>query len=197
MNHQLISHIEEVVALTNAEKKIISAVWTSQKIRKKQFLLEAGEICKYEYFVLRGCFKTYFIDNFQKEHIIRFGTENHLVGDLYSFLAGTPSIYFIEAMEDGEVLKTDNNNWEMLCRQIPVFEKYIRIKIERAYASQQTRVINNFSMTATEKYQAFINQYPTLEQRITQNQVSAYLGITPQFLSQVRKNLAKNGKKIK
>jgi CRP-like cAMP-binding protein len=190
-------HVEKLVSLTDSERDMIISLWHVRKVKKKQFLLRVGEVCRFEFFVVKGCYKTYYLDAGGKEHIIRFNTENHLAGDLYSFLSGTPSLYNVEALEDGEVLQLDKTSRERLMQEVPAYEKYFRIKLEMAFASQQSRIIDNFSMSAAERYSGFIDKYPTLEQRISQNQVAAYLGITPQFLSQIRNKIAgkKNGKK--
>ena len=118
-----------------------------------------------------------------------FGVEDWWVGDLYSFLTQTPSAYFIDALEDAEVLQISKANLDRLYEQVPKFERFFRLIIQNAFIAQQKRINQNLSFSAEQRYLDFIKTYPSLEQRIPQKQIAAYLGITPVFLSMLRRKL--------
>jgi CRP-like cAMP-binding protein len=106
-------------------------------------------------------------------------------------LTGTPSLYSIDAMEDSEVLLLDNTSNEILYERVPKFERYFRILIQNAFIATQRRILSTISKTAEERYLEFLEKYPTLEQRVPQRQIASYLGITPESLSRIRRQLAR------
>jgi len=120
-----------------------------------------------------------------------FAVEDWWTGDLYSFLTQTPATFNIDALEDTEVLQISKPNLEKLYESVPKFERFFRFQFQNAFVAQQQRIMQSLSFTAEERYLHFINKYPQLEQRIPQKQVAAYLGITPEFLSMLRRKLAK------
>jgi CRP-like cAMP-binding protein len=119
-----------------------------------------------------------------------FGVEDWWVGDLYSFLTQTPSTYFIQALETTEVLQINKAQLDELYERVPKFERFFRILLQNAFIAQQNRINQNLSFTAEQRYLDFITKYPHLEQRIPQKHVAAYLGMTPVFLSMLRKKIA-------
>jgi CRP-like cAMP-binding protein len=183
----ILSNIARHIQLTDADKKIIASLLKHRKIRKKQYLLQAGEVSHYENFVTKGLLRAYTVDDKGQEHIAMFAMEEWWISDLYSFLTNTPATQFIDAMEDSEVLSIEKPDLEKLYTEIPKFERFFRILLQNAFVANQQRVLASISQTAEEQYHAFIKKYPTLEQRIPQHQIASFLGITPETISRIRR----------
>lgn len=132
----------------------------------------------------------YSIDENGQEHIVMFGVEGWWVSDLYSFLTESRASYFIDALEDTELLQISKTKLDLLYDRVPKFDRFFRIILQNAFISQQDRINQNLSFTAEQRYLNFLEKYPLLEQRIPQKQVAAYLGMTPVFLSMLRKKIA-------
>lgn len=191
MNTELIiQNISRHIRLDSTETDFFLSLLQSKNIKKKNFLLREGNICKTENFIVKGCLRTYSIDEEGTEHIVMFGIEDWWVGDLYSFLTNMPSRFFIDALEDTEVLQISKPDLETLYERIPKFERFFRLIIQNAFIAQQNRIHQNLAYTAEQRYLDFVQRYPHFEQRIPQKQVAAYLGITPVFLSMLRRRLA-------
>lgn len=190
MDYELIlRNVSKHIYLDNIETDFFLSLLRHRIIKRKDYLLKEGEVCKTENFILKGCMRTFTIDEKGFEHILMFGIEDWWVGDLYSFLTKTPAAYNIEALEDTEVLQISKADLDKLYERVPKFERFFRLIIQNAFIALQRRINQNLSFTAEEKYLDFIKRYPELEQRISQKQVSAYLGITPVFLSMLRRKL--------
>jgi CRP-like cAMP-binding protein len=149
--------------------------------------LQAGEVSKYENFINTGVMRSYTIDKEGNEHIAMFGIEGWWIGDMYSFLAETPSTQNIDALEDTEILQISKTDLNKLYKEVPKFDRFFRILLQNAFVANQDRILASISQTAEEQYLAFVKKYPTLEQRIPQHQVASYLGITPETISRIRK----------
>ena len=186
----ILQNVARHIHLDDTETDFFISLLQPKKLKRKDYLLKEGEICKTENFIVKGCLRTYTIDDKGFEHIVMFGIEDWWVGDLYSFLTLTPATYFIDALEDAEILQIVRENLEKLYEKVPKFERFFRLIIQNAFIAQQYRINQNLSFTAEQKYLDFIKRYPELEQRISQKHVSAYLGITPVFLSMLRRKLA-------
>jgi CRP-like cAMP-binding protein len=182
----LLQNIKDFVPLSNKEEQIILSVLQFKKIRKREFILREGDISDVETFVVRGCMRSYFIDKEGIEHVIMFATENQWIVNALSFTEGVKSDVFIDALEDSELFQIEKPSIEKLYNEIPSFEKFFRIRFQKAFINEQQRVICNFTKAAQDRYLNFLALYPNLEQRIPQHQIASFLGITPQFLSQVR-----------
>jgi len=189
MFNLLRTHIEKRVKLTDEEFEICSKFFVPKKIRKKQFLLNEGDVCKNLGFVNSGCLREYTIDNKGAEHIIQFAIEDWWVSDLNSFLAGSPSTYNIDALEDSEVLLLEKSARDKLLDSCPKMERFFRLLMEANHVAAQRRVSDSLSASAEERYLKFIKTYPKLFEQVPQNQIASYLGITPQSLSRIRKEL--------
>jgi len=191
MNFDLIlQNVAKHIQLDKTETDFFVSLLQNKTLRRKDFLLKQGNVCKTENFIIKGCLRTYTIDENGFEHIVMFGVEDWWVGDLYSFLTHTPANYFIDALEDSEVLQITKENLDKLYERVPKFEKFFRLILQNAFIAQQNRINQNLSFTAEQRYLYFIKKYPQIEQRISQKQVSAFLGITPVFLSMLRRKLA-------
>jgi CRP-like cAMP-binding protein len=186
----ILENINKLIPLTSEEQEIFTAFLKEKTLAKKEFLLRAGEVCKYETFVVKGCLRNYYIDNNGNEHTTLFAIESWWTGDLYSFITQNPSRYFIEALEDTIVLQISHPDMERIYSKIPKFERLFRILLQNAYVAQEQRIVQNLSNSAEQRYKAFALKYPTLEQRIAQKHIASYLGITPEFLSMLRRKAA-------
>jgi len=184
------SHIEKRVSLTDEEFDSISKFFIPKRLKKKQFLLNEGEVCRHGGFVNYGCLRQYTIDNKGAEHIIQFAIEDWWVSDLHSFLSGKPSTDKIDALEDSEVLLLEKSARDELLDSYPKMEKFFRILIEANHVATNQRIADSLSTTAEERYLKFIKTYPKLFEQISQIHIASYLGITPQSLSRIRKELS-------
>lgn len=184
------THISRYISLTGEEFDFFTSLLKQRKLKRKQYLLQAGDVCRYESFVNKGCLRTYSVNEKGQEHVLFFAIEDWWTGDLHSFLSSTESVYHIEALEDCELLQLDHDSLERLYKEVPKFERFFRIVIQNAYVSLQKRVSTSLSDKAEERYVSFIQKYPQLEQRLPQHQLASYLGITPESLSRIRKQLS-------
>ncbi|CAN5364909.1 Crp/Fnr family transcriptional regulator [soil metagenome] len=186
----IIKNISRHIQLDDGEVDYFLSILQQRTIKRKEYLLRPNEVCKYESFITKGCLRTYTIDNARLEHIVMFAIEDWWTGDLYSFLTQTPGNFIIDALEDTELLQISKCDLEKLYENVPKFERFFRIILQNAFVAQQQRINQNLSFTAEERYLHFIKKYPQLEQRLPQKQVAGYLGITPEFLSMIRRKLA-------
>ena len=184
------SQILKRISLTDGEFERVKTFFIPKKIRKGQFLLRAGEVSRYLAFVEKGCLRQYSIDSKGEEHVVQFAIEDWWISDMYSSLTGAPATYNIDALEDSEVLLLDTALQEKLCTEIPPFERFFRLLLQGSFVAKERRITAALSLSAEEQYLSLLEMYPELFQRVPQNQIASYLGITPQSLSRIRKTLA-------
>lgn len=187
---QLINHFLELVELTDAEQEHVKKTFQLVRLQKKQIYLYKDDVCNYYTYVVSGCLRSYLNDRNDDLHVLRFASTHYWIHDLGSFLDNTPSQFYIDALEDSVVLQISKENYNWLFTKVPQFNLFFRIKLQRSFIALQSRILSMISKTAEERYAEFINQYPKLEQTIPQNQIAAYLGVSPEFLSRIRKNWA-------
>lgn len=186
----LFEKFSDKIALTDEEKQLSKTFFTPKKLRKKQYLLQEGDVCKYIAFVEKGILRSYTLDDKGNEHIIQFAFEGWWISDQYSFFTGEPSIYNIDALEDCELLLLSRSSEEQMLEKIPKFERYFRILLQNSLISIQRRLVSNLSHSAEEKYTELIGSCPTIPKRVPQHMMASYLGITPETLSRIRKKIA-------
>jgi CRP-like cAMP-binding protein len=186
----IVSNISQHIPLTPSEAAFLLSLLELKTVAKKQFLLRPGEICRFDNFILKGCVKVCYHDEKGTECIIKFAPENWWVVDLDSFLNSKPAFYYIQAIEETEVYQLSRSNYDLLYKSIPQFQKFSNERWQNGFIALQQRIMQNLSLTAEERYQHFIHKYPGLEQRIPQKLIASYLGITPEFLSMLRKKWA-------
>lgn len=187
---KLIVHLKKSIILTNDEAEIVGECFTIVELKKKEILLFAGEHSSHMRFISEGCLRSYYMDGEAKEHVIQFGIEDWWINDLYSYLSNTPSKQFVQAIDESIVLQIHKDKLNELYNNVPAVERFFRLKFEKAYVSLQERTINTMSKTAEERYIDFRSKYRDIEQRVPQYMVASYLGITPEFLSKLRKNIS-------
>ena len=184
-------YLDRKILLTNDEKELIRSVSILKKLRKKQYLLQEGDVWKYHAFITKGCMRTYAVDEKGIEHIIYFGVENWWIGDRESLLNQAPSRLNIDAIEDAELVLFTNPNFEMICSKIPAFRDMVYAIISKSFNVNQNRILSGISKTAEEKYRDFIEKYADFATRIPQSMIASYLGIKPETLSRIRSTLGK------
>lgn len=187
----LIAFFDSYVPLSDAEKDDLTLRVKERKLKRKEFFLQEGQVCHHYGFVVAGCFKTYGVDVAGKEHNLQFAAENDWVVDISSFYADKPSKLFIETLEPSHILLIEKNDLLHFYQQYPKFVRYFKVIFENKFVEMQNRVLQNISSTAEERYLAFLEQYPRLSNRIPNLQIASYLGVTPEFLSKIRKDLAR------
>jgi CRP-like cAMP-binding protein len=188
---QLITYFANYIPLKEIEKKELVQRVVERKVKRRQFILQENDPCKHYTFVVSGCFKMYGVDNNGAEHNIQFAAENEWVTDVSSFHSGKASRLYIEAIEPSVILQVDQTNLIYLYHNYPKFDRIFRIIIEEKFIELQNRVLQNISSTADERYITFLEQYPKLANRLPNTQIASYIGITPEFLSKIRRINAK------
>jgi CRP-like cAMP-binding protein len=189
MKELLHQHISNHVTIPEKERDRFCNLFKHQLVKKKRFLLQQGETCKFEGFVIKGLFRVYHVDQNGFENILYFAIENWWITDIDSFTNNTPSQLYIEALEDSEVLLISKKDKEFAYINLPQIEKLFRIMTQKTHVALQRRMIDNLSKTADQRYLDFIKKYPQLLQRLTNLQIAAYLGISHEFLSKIRKKI--------
>lgn len=189
MSDLLRKNIERKVILTDEEFNLVKKFFTPKTFIKGEFLLQKGEICIYSIFVLSGCLRMYSIDMKGNEHIIQFAVEDWWIGDLESFLGDSPSDFFIDALQDSKVLLITKDAREKMLNAVPKMERFYRLLQEAHFITLKRRINESLSLSAEERYLNLLKSFPALFNRIPQSHIASYLGITPQSLSRIRKEL--------
>ncbi|MEK6153094.1 Crp/Fnr family transcriptional regulator [Flavobacteriaceae bacterium 3-367] len=191
MKEQLLfDYLSTFITLTTEEKDILVSKLTYRSYLKGQYLVQQGDICLYDSFVVKGCLRTFHVDPEGHEHIVRFAIENWWTADMGSFINRTPADYNVQCLEPTEVLQFSYDTLQELFALIPSFERFFRIIVQNAFVASEKRIVRNFSLPAKERYLIFSDLYPQLEQRVPQYMIASYLGITKQYLSEIRNQLA-------
>jgi CRP-like cAMP-binding protein len=187
----LLKNIAKHILLNTDEANYFTSVMHYREVNKKGFLLREGQVAKTISYVSWGAIRAYYLDKDGNENIIMFAINDWWVTDMYSFSTGQPALLTIDAIEDSAIFELTKNDLEELYVKVPKFERFFRIIMQNSYVREQLRSIQNLSITAEDRYINFVNKYPQFVQRISQKQIASYLGITPEFLSVIRKKLSK------
>ena len=188
----LIHYFNNIIHLDDEERAFVEKVFEARKVKRRQFILQEGDICKHNTFVVEGCLRMYLVDANAKEHNLQFAIENWWIGDISSFHAEEPSKLYIEAIENSVILQIKKQDQLKLFVDYPKFNRIFRVLAENAIVGLQKRTILNISSTAEERYLDFLKRYPQFFNRISNVQIASYLGVTPEFLSAIRKKIAKS-----
>jgi CRP-like cAMP-binding protein len=183
-------NFHQKTALTPEEELQIKDYLMPKKLRKKQYLLQEGDVCKNIAFIEKGALKAYSVDDTGNEHIIQFGLEGWIISDLYSFLTGEPATYNIDAIEDAELVLISKSAHEELLLKMPKYETFTRLNITGAYLAMQRRLTSIISSPLEERYANFTALYPDIVQRVPQHMIAAYMGLTPETLSRLRRRIS-------
>lgn len=186
----LVEHLSKILPLDAKETAKVEELFVPKRIKRRQLIHHEGEVCKHASFVVQGCLKMYMVDVEAKEHNLQFAVEYNWIGDLGSFHSGEPSKLYVEAIERSTILQITRENLYRLYDEFPKFNKIFRIMKEHHIVEYQQRILQNISSTGEERYLDFVNRHPDLFNRISNVQIASYLGVTPVFLSMIRKKLA-------
>lgn len=190
MIDRLKQYIANQVQVSEEELEQFSNLFKHKKVKKKELLLREGDICHFEGFVIKGLFRVYHVDQEGSEQILYFAQEDWWITDIDSFTNRKPSVLNIEALEDSEVLYVSEKDKVFAYDHFPWTEKLFRIMTQKTHIALQRRMIENLSKNADQRYKDFTERYPALLQRLSNLQIAAYLGITHEFLSKIRKKIS-------
>jgi CRP-like cAMP-binding protein len=169
------------------EKELLKVLFKPRNYRKNQYVVQQGDICRYETFVLKGMLRTYLVDDKGQEHTMKFSPEDWWAGDLYSFTSNEVSSYNIECLEESDVLQITLEDMEAMFQKFPRLNMYFRILYRNSIIAYNRRVASSLCNTALERYEDFLSKYPHIQQRVPNHLIASYLGIAPQSLSRIRR----------
>ena len=187
----LLRNISRYVKLTQEEEEKLSSIIKTSRVKKKQFIIQPGFVCQCRTYISEGAFRVYYLDDDGKEHTVSIGVEDWFVTDFYSYINQSPALNYAEAIEDSIILQMKYEDIEPLCREIHALSEYFRLTTEKAFAFSRRRVISNISKSAEERYDEYVDKYPHIVNRVPQYVLASYLGMSPEFLSKIRKNKMK------
>lgn len=187
MYEQINQQVSQCVPFTMAELAIFNQLLLEKNAPRKSFLLRESEVCRFEAFIVKGCARSFCLDESGHETILNFTVEDWWLSDIGSFHEQQPSRMYIETLEDCQLLYLTPQTKEELLRQAPRFERFFRLMLQRHLSALQDRLVANISRPARERYHAFLEKYPGLARRVPQHMIASYLGISPEFLSKIRR----------
>ena len=188
----VLEYISRYVTLTEDEIHRLIPFFKVRKVKRRQFIVQPGFICKYKSYVVKGAFRAFLVDNEGKEHTLAFAIEDWWISDYSSLIYQEPATLFVEALEDSILIQIEYEDEQTFLKEIPKLEKFERIITQRSSAFQQKRLLSNFTKTAEERYDEFMSKYPLVASRVPQYALASYLGFTTEYLSKIR-----NGKTSK
>ena len=187
---QILTNIGRYVALNEEEKNAFQQILKKTHIRRRQFIVQPGFVCNYQNYVIQGALRSYFIAPDGAEHTIQFAIEDWFISDFNSYITQTPALLFVEAIEDAVIFQMEYHLVEKLCDKYSKFEKFFRMVAQKSFAFAQRRILSNLGKTAEQRYLEFLTMYPDIVRRVPQYALASYLGMSAEFLSKIRKNLA-------
>jgi CRP-like cAMP-binding protein len=175
---------------TSDELALIEELFVSRTLQRDEFLQRAGDVSTHVAFIAKGLLRSYSIDARGDEHIVQFAAETYWLGDSASLTTGAPSQFFIQALEDTDLLLIDKPGHErgML---VPGYAEGFRMGVLRHQAAKDRRIVAALSDSAEDRYLDFLNRYPSIAARVPQFMLASYLGISPETLSRIRRNLSR------
>jgi CRP/FNR family transcriptional regulator, anaerobic regulatory protein len=182
---KLRQHIEKITALTDEEFAHVQTFFTPKRVRKNQYLVHEGDEVKYEFLVLQGIYKVFYIDNDGKEHIVQFAQENWWMTDYIGYFKQKSATMFVECVEEGEVLCMTLAGREKLSSDLHKMENFFRVKLTNGYVALQQRIALLLSSTPQQRYETFCQTYPTLLQRLPKKMIAEFLGVSRETLSRL------------
>lgn len=187
MHTTLIDHVRKFISLSDEDGAKVIDFFQVKKVKKKENLLLTGEVCKHNYFVVKGCLRLFFIDEKGVEQTIQFAIENWWLSDYMSFQNQLPADFYIQSVELTELLSISHTDQEELLLKVPQLERYFRLVYQKAYAASQLRLKFQHNYSKEEQYKNFSKRFPEFIQRVPQYLLASYLGFTPEYLSEIRK----------
>lgn len=187
MHKDIIQQLRKHIDLTDTEVIIFNKYSERHKLKKKELILQESRFCRYLYYVEKGCLRMYFINKKGVEQITQFALEGWWISDYQSFQNDTPSDYSIQAIEESSIISIDKQNLAILLSELPQLEKYFRRQLQKDVGGAQLRSKLLYEMTKEEFYFHFSTSFPEFMLRVPQYMIASYLGLTPEYLSELRK----------
>ncbi|RVT98371.1 Crp/Fnr family transcriptional regulator [Mucilaginibacter limnophilus] len=187
----ILQSISKYIQLTPVESAHFTSLLYTRHLRRKDFLLEDGDICKNSAFTIKGCLKGYTVDQNGDAHVLNFAPPGWWIADMYSLLSQKPGTLNIEANEETEVLLLSKTNQEQLYHDIPKFERFFRIITENSLVAYQQRLMDNLSLPAEERFNNFCKRYPSLVNSMSKKDIASYIGVTPEFFSRMQARMVR------
>ena len=181
--------LREIAGMNGEEVELYMSFLTHKSLSKKDYLLMPGDICRHVTYINKGCMRRYIIDEHSKEVILNFSLEDYWTGDLESFIFQKPTDFYIQALEDCELLQLSRENFYRVCKEIPKFKKFHDDKAQRNHYSVLKRLSMAKSASPEEKYLDLMKEQPQLFHRVPLHYIASYLGIEPESLSRIRKRI--------
>ncbi len=185
----ILNHLKKVITLTESEQQEFTSILEEKRISKKNFLIEPGELVNSEFYVVSGCLEAYYLDETGDKHIIQFAVEDWWISDFEAFFNKVPAKLYVETIEDSTLLAINREALEILYTRIPKFERFFRIKTTNAFVSLRSRILTTLQKSGKERYLEFCESYPKIEQRVPNYHIANYLGLKPESLSRIRKEV--------
>jgi CRP-like cAMP-binding protein len=189
LHTNILNHLTKVISLTEIEQQEFTSILEDIRISKKNFLIEPGDLVNSEYYVVSGCLKAYYLDENGDKHIIQFAVEDWWISDFEAFFNKVPAKLYVETIEDSVLLAINREALEILYTRIPKFERFFRIKTTSAFVSLRSRILSTLQKSGKERYLEFCESYPKIEQRVPNYHIANYLGLKPESLSRIRKEV--------
>ncbi len=191
MYTKILQHVSSYIDLSHEEKEEFTGILIEKKISKKQFLIQPGDRVVEEFYVVKGCLKAYYLDEMSNKHILQFAIEDWWISDFEAFFNDLPAQLHIECLEDSVLLGIHKDSLDTLYERIPQFERFFRIKTTNAFVSLRSRILSSLQKNSKQRYIEFCEAYPNIEQRVANYHIANYLGIKPESLSRIRKELVR------
>ena len=188
----ILANIGRYVSINDHEAGALQSILRLRSVQKKELLIRPGEASDHQWYVVQGALRNYYLSPDGQEHTLQFAIEDWFISDFGSYVQREPATLFIEALEDSTLLQLSYSEIEVLCDTYPVFERFFRLVAQKAFAYSQKRVLSNLGLTAAERYESFRSLYPEIVQRVPQYALASYLGMTPEFLSRIRRQIARS-----
>ncbi len=189
IHRNILDHLEKIISLSDSEQQEFTSILEEIRISKKNFLIEPGDLVNSEYYVVSGCLEAYYLDESGDKHIIQFALEDWWISDFEAFFNNVPAKLYLETIEDSVLLAINREALEILYTRIPQFERFFRIKTTSAFVSLRTRILSTLQKSGKERYLEFCESYPKIEQRVPNYHIANYLGLKPESLSRIRKEV--------
>ena len=186
----ILNNIAKHISLEPGEAAFFTSLLQYREIPKKEHLLKEGQFCRNISYVESGALRAFHLSPEGKDSTIMFAIADWWITDMYCFVTEQPAMQYIVAIDDSRVWQLKKDDLERLYTQIPKFERFFRIIMQNSYIREQLRVLQNLSLSAEERYEIFLKKYPNLLPYVSQKQIASYLGVTPEFLSTIRRNKA-------
>ena len=186
----ILNNIGKHISLEPNESACFTDLLQYKEIPKKEYLLKEGQFCKTINYVESGALRAFHLSPDGKDSTIMFAIADWWITDMYCFVTEQPAMQYIVAIDDSRVWQLKKEDLERLYIEVPKFERFFRIIMQNSYIREQLRVLQNLSLSAQERYDIFLKKYPNLLPYVSQKQIASYLGVTPEFLSTIRRNKA-------